>query len=321
MENQPKVSVLTPFYNTESYLAEAIESVLAQNYTNFEYLLINNKSTDGSRAIAERYAARDSRIRLLDNEQFVSQIENYNGAFQRIAADAEYVKMVQADDAIYPDCLRLMVEVGELDPRIGLISSYYLYGDEASGSGVPRGVTRMSGREVCRMMLLTKKFLVATPSVLMFRASVVRARTPFFPMHRYHADTEAAYEILLDHDFGFVPQILCFARSDNDSITTRRAQYNPGPLDYLIVIERFGRQVLSQSEFKTVSEREWTYYWGFLGTSALRGRDKSFWKYHQQGLATIDKHIETSTVVAHTLKRVARLALDPIKKVVPGARS
>ena len=55
MKHEPRVSVVTPFYNTAEYLAECIESVLAQTYTNFEYILVNNKSTDGSREIAERY--------------------------------------------------------------------------------------------------------------------------------------------------------------------------------------------------------------------------------------------------------------------------
>jgi glycosyltransferase involved in cell wall biosynthesis len=314
MKNEPKVSVVTPFYNTHEYLAEAIESVLAQSYRNFEYLLVNNQSTDGSREIALRYAAQDPRIRLFDNSAFVGQIENYNGALERVAADAKYVKMVLADDAIFPDCLRLMVAVAEQNPRIGLVSSYYLYGDEPSGSGIPRNVTQLSGRAVCRLMLLTKKFVVGTPTVVMYRADVVRARKPFFPLGRYHADTELAYAIFLEHDFGFVPQILSFARADNKSITTSRAAFNPGPLDYLIVIEQFGRQCLSSDEFRAVSEREWSYYWGFLGISALRGRGRDFWDYHRKGLATIDREIRIATIFAHTLKRAARLAIWPLHK-------
>jgi hypothetical protein len=96
--------------------------VLAQNYKNFE--TCNNQSTDGSREIATRL--RTCASALFDNPAFVGQTENYNGAFKRVAADAKYVKMVQADDAICPDSLRLMVAVGEQNPRIGLVSSYYL---------------------------------------------------------------------------------------------------------------------------------------------------------------------------------------------------
>ena len=63
MSDQPLVSVVTPFYNTADYLRECIESVLAQTYTRFEYILVDNQSTDGSAEIAAEYSKRDSRIR------------------------------------------------------------------------------------------------------------------------------------------------------------------------------------------------------------------------------------------------------------------
>ena len=56
---RPLVSVVTPFYNTASYLAQCIESVLKQSYSEFEYILMDNCSTDGSSEIAETYARRD----------------------------------------------------------------------------------------------------------------------------------------------------------------------------------------------------------------------------------------------------------------------
>ena len=60
----PLVSVVTPFYNSTQYLAECIESVLAQTHGEFEYILSDNCSTDGSTDIAESYARRDSRIQF-----------------------------------------------------------------------------------------------------------------------------------------------------------------------------------------------------------------------------------------------------------------
>src|SRR6185503_16132381 len=99
MTRRPLVSVVTPFYNTAPYLAGCIESVLAQTHRDFEYLLVNNKSTDGSREIAARYSAQDSRLRVIDNPAFVGQVENYNGALAHISPASRYVKIVQADDA------------------------------------------------------------------------------------------------------------------------------------------------------------------------------------------------------------------------------
>jgi glycosyltransferase involved in cell wall biosynthesis len=103
--SQPLISVVTPFHNTAPYLAQCIESVLAQSYSNFEYLLVDNCSTDGSGEIADTYAHRDSRVRLIRRSQLLSQVQNYNQALAEISEASEYCKIVQADDFIFPDCL------------------------------------------------------------------------------------------------------------------------------------------------------------------------------------------------------------------------
>lgn len=66
--SRPRVSVLMPVYNGEKYVAEAIDSILAQTFEDFEFLIINDGSTDGTREILERYAAQDGRIRVLHRE-------------------------------------------------------------------------------------------------------------------------------------------------------------------------------------------------------------------------------------------------------------
>ena len=65
--DQPLVSVLTPVYNGEKFLAECIESVLAQDYQHWEYHIVNNCSTDGTLRIAQSYADKDPRIRVTTN--------------------------------------------------------------------------------------------------------------------------------------------------------------------------------------------------------------------------------------------------------------
>ena len=102
MDSQPLVSVVTPFYNTEGYLSECIESVLKQSYDNFEYILSNNCSTDRSSEIAEEYAKQDHRVRLISNGEFLDQVKNYNRALRYISPQSKYCKIVQADDWIIP---------------------------------------------------------------------------------------------------------------------------------------------------------------------------------------------------------------------------
>ena len=119
--NRPLVSVVTPFFNTAPYLAECIESVLAQSYSQFEYILLDNCSTDGSSEIAATYASRDPRIRLIRGSQFLSQLPNYNRALAAISDASTYCKIVQADDWIFPECLQLMVQAFEQSESIGLV--------------------------------------------------------------------------------------------------------------------------------------------------------------------------------------------------------
>jgi glycosyltransferase involved in cell wall biosynthesis len=319
-KREPVVSVVTPFYNTARYLAECIESVLAQTLSDFEYVLVDNKSTDGCADIARRYAAQDPRIRLFENEAHLNQVDNYNVALSRIALGTRYVKIVQADDALLPDCLTQMVAAAEEDPRIGLVSSFYMKGDQPAGAGIRFGTRRMAGRDVCRMMLLTKAFPLGSPTSVMYRADIVRSRTPFYTPGHYHEDTEAAYEILLGHDFGYVHQILSFLRTENESISSAVRAFNPGHLDYLILIERYGRQILSESEFEELSGREWQSYWGFLGRSLLLRRGPKFWQYHRDGLATIGRTIHWHQLLPYALRGVARWLLNPLDTIEQARR-
>jgi glycosyltransferase involved in cell wall biosynthesis len=306
------VSVVTPFYNTARYLGGCIESVLGQTLGDFEYLLVDNQSDDGSAEIAQEYARKDSRIRVLRNEAFVKQVPNYNGALARIGGESRWVKLVQADDSIMPDCLRLMVEVGQSDERIGLVSAYWMHDDRPKGEGVPFGCRRLPGREACRLMLLTRAFLLGSPTSVLYRADLVRRRKPFFAEGRNHEDTEAGYELLLESDLGFVHQVLSYLRSDDASLFGSSRSYNPGMLDYLTMIERYGPQVLSAEELSRLRKQEWASYKAFLGTSLLRRREPGFWRYHEQGLGQLGQRLSTPSLFAWAALRLVRLALDPI---------
>src|SRR5262249_13620544 len=308
---EPLISVVTPFYNTAPYLAQCIESVLAQTRGDFEYVLVNNRSTDGSREIAERYAGKDARIRLFDNEAFVGQLENFNGALARISPGSRYVKFALADDLLFPQCLEQMVELAEREPEVGLVASYYLHGEMPAGGGVPYGVSRLPGREACRRMLIDGYFLLGPPTTVLYRAEIVHSRKPFFRTDDLHADTNVGYEVLLDHDLGFVHQMLSFVRTDNEGVTWERRDFHPQILDYYIVFERYGRRALSPEEFERRRAEFEDEYYAFLGRAALRLKGRRFWDYHRAGLATIGRQLRWRDVVPRSITEFIRLALNP----------
>ena len=100
MSQPPLVSVIMPVYNTERYVAEAVESILGQTCRDFEFLIADAGSTDSSRAIIERYAAQDTRIRLWTRHGTSPQ-ERLNEMLDE--AQGEFVARMDADDVALPE--------------------------------------------------------------------------------------------------------------------------------------------------------------------------------------------------------------------------
>lgn len=125
MTTQPLVSVLMTAYNREKYIAEAIESVLASTYTNWELIIVDDCSQDKTLEIAKSYEAKDSRIKVYKNEQNLGDYPNRNKAASY--AKGKYIKYLDSDDIIYPHGLELMVRAMEQfpDAAMGLTFNNY----------------------------------------------------------------------------------------------------------------------------------------------------------------------------------------------------
>ena len=298
VQASPRVSVVTPFYNTEPFLKECIESVLSQTYGDFEYVLANNRSTDGSFDIAQSYARKDSRIRLVDCETHVGQVPNYNRAIARISPESEYCKVVQADDWIYPECIEKMVDLARQNPTVGLVSSYYFHGRNISGVGLPPERSVVAGREVCRMQLLdNSRFFFGSPTTVFYRTAALRGRNPVYSESALHEDTELCYELLRTWDFGFVHQILSYSRTENASVTQSVRDHGLTLLDHFINVSKFGKEYLSEEELTPCLARSHSRYMRFLGTSLLRSRGERFWDYHARGLRSIGQSLSKRKLV------------------------
>ena len=97
----PKITVLMPVYNAERYVGEAIESILRQTFADFECLLLNDGSTDGSASILRQYAQRDHRIRFYDFTENAGLIARLNQGID--LAQGEYLARMDADDISLPE--------------------------------------------------------------------------------------------------------------------------------------------------------------------------------------------------------------------------
>lgn len=105
-ESMPKLSVIVPVYNTEKYLRECVDSILAQTFTDFELILVDDGSTDGSGAICDEYAKQDDRVQVIHQENGGITVARKSGVR---AACGEYVTFVDSDDWIDKDMYHIML--------------------------------------------------------------------------------------------------------------------------------------------------------------------------------------------------------------------
>lgn len=120
----PRVSVLVPICNVERYLEECLDSLVAQYFTDFEAICINDGSTDGSRAIIQRYMDADKRFRVIDKPN-----SGYGASMNMGLANAvgEYIAILESDDFFEPNALELLVDAAERNQSDVVKADFYLY--------------------------------------------------------------------------------------------------------------------------------------------------------------------------------------------------
>jgi len=312
MNNEPFVSIVTPVYNGESFLADCIESVLAQGYSNWEYIIVNNCSTDSTLDIANRYASLDPRVRVLTNPTFVDAIRNHNIAVASISRSSKYCKVVSADDWITPDCLGRMVELAEAHPKVGIVGSYQRSNDEIKWKGLPKNATVISGRKACRMHLLNNVYVFGSPTSVLYRSDLIRRTASFFPHLDPHADTSACFQCLRDCDFGFVHEVLSKERVHDAQISSRVRKLEGGTPELLDLVDQYGPFYLTEDELSKRREEVVAAYYVMLGRVALKMAGAEFWKFHKRKLAKLGYPLDWRRLILEIGKKCVAELRNPI---------
>jgi glycosyltransferase involved in cell wall biosynthesis len=288
-ETRPLVWVVTPVYNGEKFLAECIESVLAQTYGDWLYHVVDNRSTDRTADIARRYAEADSRIVLSQNEEFLPILANWNRALRALPDQAKYCKVVHADDTLAPECLEKMVAVAERYPSASVVSSYADWGGEVRHTeGVAYPLEVVSGREICRATLEGRSYVFGSPSSLLMRADLIRERIrergTFYNEHQFHADTEVCFELLRTSDLGFVHQVLTHTRIHDAAASSLAMRVNTYPASWLTILAKYGRDYLDPRSYRRRLSLVIVRYFWFIAKAVLRGklRDPQFREHHRR---------------------------------------
>ncbi|HWF92096.1 MAG TPA: glycosyltransferase [Terriglobales bacterium] len=126
--NEPLISVVMVVRNVERFLAKAIESILAQTFTDFEFIIVDFGSTDNSNQIVKKYAAMDPRVRASEIEPCgLAEARNAGGFLAR----GRYIAIMDADDMATPERLNLQAAFLEKNPRVGVVGGATLWIDAA----------------------------------------------------------------------------------------------------------------------------------------------------------------------------------------------
>jgi glycosyltransferase involved in cell wall biosynthesis len=301
-DSQPFVTILTPVYNGAAYLADCIDSVLAQDYQNWEYVIVDNCSVDQTRAIADSYSARDPRIRVTTNANFLSLAQNFNHASRMVSPQSRYFKFVCADDWIDPRFLTTMVGFAELHPAVGIVSCHQRRGTQLLWAALPESVSWLSGRDACRKVLFEDAWIFPAPTAALYRADLLKPGAPFFPNDYPHCDLSACFEHLMHADLGVVHEVLAYERVHAEQVSAQIAVYDAGAAAFLDMLLCYGPRYLTPDEFRQRRGDFMEEYYSSLGRGLLRLRGADFWSFHRRRLADLGLQLDRTRVAQGALQ-------------------
>lgn len=321
LTSHPLVSVVTPVYNGEKYLEACIQSVLHQTYQNWEYAIVNNRSTDNSLNIAQKYAGQDARIRILTNAEFLPAIANFNHAVRKISPASKYCKILHADDLMFEHCVEKMVALAESEPSVGIVGSYVLQGDTVVCNGLSYPQNVFPGPEIARRSLNIRTspgriYVFGSPSSLLIDSELIRNRDPLYN-DRYHmcADQELCYYLLQKRDFGFIHEILTYSRVHHQSMTSSINQYNRETIEELMLMQEFGEIYFDRKDHQKRFAHALDRHYKFLTASIFRKKDNEFWEFQKKGLDKLNRRLNRFRLLVGameiTINKITRRLFHP----------
>ena len=218
-----KFAVALPVFNGAAFLREALDSVLSQDFGDFELVVSDNQSTDETASILADYAARDSRLRVSRSPEFLPQARNANRAVE--LCNAEWIKILCHDDLLLPGCMRALAEavLAKAD-SVGLVghAEEWLFGNGYRfRMGVESAdIREWEGREFVRYVLMGRS-PVPLPSLT---TAMVRKEAWFqagkFDERFVHFDVFLWAKVLLQWKYRFVPTVLTANRIHGAQVAT-----------------------------------------------------------------------------------------------------
>jgi glycosyltransferase involved in cell wall biosynthesis len=225
--HQPLVSIIMPVYNARKFVGASIESILKQTEDNFEFLIIDDCSTDGSAEIIRKYAIRDKRIRFFQNKTNVGLVKSLNTLLPKTRG--KFIARMDADDISLPNRLAAQVEFLEANPDIVACGGQEEIIDDQGTVRADKFFPTDS--RTCYNMITN--IMVIQPPLLMARGTVMRKLR--YDNHIFkNDDISMHFKLLTKGNFSNVSEIIFQYRQLPNSLTHR----NPRLVYFLALLVR-----------------------------------------------------------------------------------
>lgn len=242
----PRISILLPVYNGEKFLEAAVASALAQTYKDFELVIVDDCSSDGSPALIERLQKQDSRIKSFRNEKNLGLFANYNRCLEQ--SSGEYIKPFAQDDILDPAALTTMLSILSKDKSIALTSCARNIID-ADGQVVSKKCIfpqsrQLKGQDAVLYNMLALTNWIGEPSTVMFRKE--HAGTGFDTTLFHYGDLDMWFRVLMHGDYYFIAEPLAGFRTHAGSATNKNLSGLLFALDIISMSQTYA-QVLRET--------------------------------------------------------------------------
>lgn len=235
--SQPRVSVITAVHNGERFLAQALASTLSQTFGDFEYLVVDDLSTDSSPIILHRFAQEDERIVLLRTEAHINHANAINSALKH--ARGEFVAILDADDVAHPQRLERQVAFLEAMPNVGVLGTQAQVIDENGHLG-----RLLSYPLTCEMARWDIFFWAPVlHSAAMIRSYLLQDIGGYSVQWRYAADYFLWAKLIVRTGISNLPDVLVSYRrhsQQTSSVHAKAQQSAAWLLIYKMLAERLG---------------------------------------------------------------------------------
>lgn len=217
--SNPRVSVVMGVYNGAKYLRESIESVLRQSFQDFEFLIIDDASTDSTPEILREYALEDKRVRLLENETNLGLTKSLNRGLQ--VARSEFIARQDADDVSDPHRLEIQLRFMDTHPEVGLLGTGYDTIDD-EGNVLQRGRPPQSDTAIRWQMLFHNAFCHS--SVILRRSILSKEGLSYDESLPYSQDVELWTRVLQHTAAANLNEPLVYLRRHSGNVSSMHGE-------------------------------------------------------------------------------------------------